>query len=205
MTRFHLPILCLAFCFDHSLTAAPSASGTAAGGLTQALPASRPAITFTNKSGLLISDAEVVRTNDGVSLVWEKNGGASGGVVRLEDLPEDLQARFGYDPAKTAAADELDKQRRAQWQQSVVAAQAGWLAQQKQMALNQEPTLDDSADSYPVYASPRYAPTHRHYIRHVRTYRTKQATVSKPPATKTGVGQKGKTATTQPKSSNPHP
>ena len=207
-TRFHLPIVCLAFCFNASLTAGPSvppAISVTAGGLALASLASKPTITFTNKSGLLISDAEVVRTNDGVSLVWEKDGGASGGVVRLEDLPEDLRVRFGYDPAKTAAADELQTQRRAQWQQSVVAAQAAYLAQQQQAALNQNPPLADATNSFPVYTSPRNTPAHRHYIRYVRTYHPNRAPVSKPPVSKNGGGQKGKSATTQPKSSNPHP
>jgi hypothetical protein len=126
MTQFHLPIVCLAFCVNTSLIASSpisSANDTSPEALTLASTESKPAITFTNKSGQLISEAEVVSPNDGVSLVWKKDGGAIGGVVRLADLPEDLRARFGYDPAKNAAADELGRQRRAQWQQSVVAAQ----------------------------------------------------------------------------------
>lgn len=84
---------------------------------------SRPTITFTNKSGEVISDAEVVRTNDGVSLVWEKDGGAAGGVVRLEDLPEPLREQFGYDADKTAAADKLAAEQHAQWEREVAAAE----------------------------------------------------------------------------------
>jgi hypothetical protein len=70
-------------------------------------------ITFTNKSGQAIMDADVVRITDGVSLVWEKDGGANSGMVRLEDLPDELRVRFGYNAAKTTAADELARQRRA--------------------------------------------------------------------------------------------
>ena len=206
MTRFHLPIVCLAFCFNTARAAGPfvtPADSASAGGLALAASTSKPSITFTNKSGLLISDAEVVRTNDGVSLVWEKDGGASGGVVRLEDLPEDLRVRFGYDPAKTAAADVLAKQRHAQWQQSMVAAQAAYVAQQ-QAALNQNPPVEEATNSFPAYTSPRYTPPHRHNIKYVRVYHRHRHPVSKPPVNKTGGGQKGKPAT-PPKSSNPHP
>jgi hypothetical protein len=195
LAQFHLPIICVVFCFNTALTAGPPVpptDSTPAGGLTSAASASKPTITLTNQSGLLISEAEVVRTNDGVSLVWEKDGGASGGVVRLEALPEDLGVRFGYDPAKTAAADELQKQRHAQWQQSVVAAQAAYLAQQRQMALNQNPTRTDVTNSFPAYTSPRYTPPHRHYIRYMRIYYPHRPPVSKPPVNKTGGGQKEK-------------
>lgn len=97
--------------------------------LKLARPTAWPKISFTNKSGILISDADVVRVNDGVSLVWEKGGGASGGVVRLEDLPEPLQIQFGYDPAKTARADALEQQRKQQWQQDVATSAAQVAAQ----------------------------------------------------------------------------
>jgi hypothetical protein len=54
------------------------------------------------------------------------------GMVKLADLPEDLRIRFGYDPAKAAAADELEAEKKAQWQQQVLAAQAAQNAQQSQ-------------------------------------------------------------------------
>jgi hypothetical protein len=177
MSRFQLPILCLAFCFSVALAASPStppARNDSAGASALTPSTSGPTITFTNKSGELISDAEVVRTNDGVSLVWEKDGGASGGTVRLEDLPEDLQQRFGYDPVKTAAADELKRQERAQWQQAVIAAQAN------QVATNQP--SNHATNSFPVYTSPRYTPSHRHYI--VRRRHAYRRTTSKPPPIK---------------------
>jgi hypothetical protein len=72
-------------------------------------------ITFTTKSGELIKDAKVVSVWDGVSLIWTKD--ASGGVVRLEDLPEDLRRQFGYDPEKTKAADKADAEKKANDQQ----------------------------------------------------------------------------------------
>jgi hypothetical protein len=73
--------------------------------------AAKNLITFTTKSGELIKDATVVSVWDGVSLIWTK--GASGGVVRLEDLPEDLRRQFGYDPEKTKAADTSAAEKKA--------------------------------------------------------------------------------------------
>jgi len=190
MIRVHCPIACLVFCIGVSLTVGLSTNSALAGELVPASSAPTPTITFTNKSGMLISDAEVVRTNGGVSLVWEKEGGASGGVIRLEDLPEVLRVRFGYDSTKTAAADQLEKQRRTQFQQSVIAAQATYLAQQNQLALNQSSALENSTNLYPVYTSPRSTPLHRHYIRYVRPTRSHPTPVSKPSVNKTGGGQK---------------
>ena len=78
-------------------------------------------ITFRSKSGRLVEDADVVRINDGVSLVWEKDGGSQGGVVRLENLSEDLQKQFGYDRDKTTAADEKQRQQELQRAQNMAA------------------------------------------------------------------------------------
>jgi hypothetical protein len=80
-------------------------------------------ITFVNSSGMVISNAEVVRVIDGVGLIY-KNGPTSGRMVRLADLSENLRSEYGYDAAKTEAADALAKQRKAEWQQQVLAAQA---------------------------------------------------------------------------------
>jgi hypothetical protein len=92
--------------------------------LKRARPADKTTITFINSSGVMITNAEVVRVIDGVSLIW-RNGPTSGGMVRLADLPENLQVRFGYDEAKTKAADDLAKAHKAAWQQEVqTAAQA---------------------------------------------------------------------------------
>jgi TPR repeat protein len=54
-------------------------------------------ITFTNKSGDVISNAVVTKVEAG-KLTYRYSLGVGGGVVRLADLPEGLQARFGYSP-----------------------------------------------------------------------------------------------------------
>jgi hypothetical protein len=72
-----------------------------------ALPAT---ITVTTKSGLVLSNAQVVRVNDGVDLLWRD--GVSGGVLKLADLPDSLRYKFGYDPDKTALAEEIEKARK---------------------------------------------------------------------------------------------
>ena len=59
----------------------------------------------------MITDAEVKPYVPGVSLIWHGEG-AGGGVVKLADLPENLRARFGYDPAKAAAADAREQEKR---------------------------------------------------------------------------------------------
>jgi hypothetical protein len=85
-------------------------------------------ISFKDSSGQMVTDAQVVRTNAGVSLIWRQ--GAGGGVVMLADLPEDLQARFGYDPAKSATTKQADQERKArEWQQAQLAAQTAARAQ----------------------------------------------------------------------------
>ena len=89
--------------------------------LKQARPADTATITFINSSGVVIKNAEIVRVIDGVSLIW-RNGPTSGGMVRLADLPENLRVRFGYDEAKTKAADELAKADKAALQQQIQAA-----------------------------------------------------------------------------------
>ena len=59
---------------------------------------------------MVITNAEIVRVNEGVSLVYRS--GASGGIAKLADLPEELQALFGFDPAKAAAVEAAEKERR---------------------------------------------------------------------------------------------
>ena len=54
-------------------------------------------ITFTNKSGDVISNAVVTKV-DASKLIYRYSVGVGGGVVRLADLPGGLQARFGYIP-----------------------------------------------------------------------------------------------------------
>jgi len=105
-------------------------------------------------SGDLISNAEVVRVIDGVSLVW-RNGPTSGGMVKLADLPEDLRIRFGYDPVKTQAADKLEKENREHWhQEAQVAAQA---AQVSQAAAAQYTPSSYFSPGYSDYSSGDYS------------------------------------------------
>lgn len=66
-------------------------------------------ITFTNKFGYVISNAVVTKV-DADRLTYLVSGG--GGIVRLADLPEALQARFGYGPERTNEV--ADVQRLAQ-------------------------------------------------------------------------------------------
>jgi hypothetical protein len=58
-------------------------------------------ITFTNVDGAVISNAPILSVN-AVDVFYELPTG--GGRVHLADLPTNLQARFGYDPAKANAA-----------------------------------------------------------------------------------------------------
>lgn len=72
--------------------------------LLAALPALAPAadlgtITFTNRTGVVITGAQVTSvTADRVIFRTEKGGGS----VLLAELAADEQQRFGYDPAKAA-------------------------------------------------------------------------------------------------------
>jgi hypothetical protein len=110
--------------------------------LKRARPADKTTISFVNTSGELITNAEVVRVIDGVSLIW-RNGPASSGMIKLADLPEDLRVRFGYDAAKTKAADDLAKANKERWQQEADAATAS-----AQPANAIEDTLGDAFSSY---------------------------------------------------------
>jgi hypothetical protein len=120
--------------------------------LKQARPATKTIITFKSASGMWITNAEVVRVIDGVSLIW-KSGPTSGGMVRLADLPEDLRNEYGYDEAKTKAADDLSAAQKAAWQQQVQAsAQAA------------EGQNDSLADSYSNYSGGDYSSGGRVYV-----------------------------------------
>jgi hypothetical protein len=114
-----------------------------------ARPSTPKTFTFTNKSGEVITNAEVVRIYvEGVSLIWRS--GSTVGMVKLADLPEDLRIRFGYDLVKAAAADESEREQKAQWQQQVAAAQqAAQIAQQSQDA----PVIQFSGGSGSDYSS----------------------------------------------------
>jgi len=109
--------------------------------LRQARPAAPETISFVNSSGVLVTNAEVARVIDGVSLIW-RNGPTCEGMVRLEDLPQDLRVRFGYDAAKTKAADDLANANKARWQQEADAAVAA------QAAASQYTSSSDDSSGY---------------------------------------------------------
>ncbi len=123
-----------------------------------ARPSTPNRVTFTNRSGMVVSNAQVVRVIDGVSLIWRD--GASGGVVKLADLPPDLQQLYGYDAAKTAAADAADKDKKARERQ----AQFQAFQAQTQVAAAQ--TAVDSSPSYSGYTGgSSYGSGDRVYVR----------------------------------------
>ncbi len=122
-----------------------SPSAWSANDLKLARDSAPTTITFISPSGLVVSNAVVVRVIDGVSLIYQ-NGPTSVGMVRLADLPENLRNEFGYDAAKTEAADALAKKLKAQWQKQVLASQAEQQSQAYSAAQYSSP--------YPQYYSP---------------------------------------------------
>lgn len=87
-----------------------NSSGWSADDLKLARPSLPETFTFVNKSGDVITNAEVIRIYDpGVSLLWRS--GSAMGLVKLADLPKNLQDRFGYDAAKSEAAVALAKEK----------------------------------------------------------------------------------------------
>ncbi len=90
-------------------------------------PAQTNTITFTNQSGVVISNAEAVKISDNKLLYRIPSGG---GIVMLSNTPPDIQRKFNYNPAKAAQADEVDKQKHeAQLRQDQQAAAAASLAE----------------------------------------------------------------------------
>ena len=67
-------------------------------------------VTVTTSSGMVVTNAEVVRVNEGISLIWRRDGAA--GVAKLADLSPELRVAFGYDAEKSATADAADQERR---------------------------------------------------------------------------------------------
>ncbi len=61
-------------------------------------------ISFRNAFGSMITNAEIVRINEGVSLDWRDSIGT--GTVRLSELPPELREIFGYDASKELAESE---------------------------------------------------------------------------------------------------
>lgn len=110
-----------------------SASTNHAAGWTAAdLKLARPdspypsTVSFVDESGHFMKDAKVVSVQEGVSLIWRD--GASGGVLKLARLPEDLRKLFRYDPAKAAAADERERLKKQQEADAAAAAQRAAVA-----------------------------------------------------------------------------
>ena len=100
-----------------------------ASNLKLARASSPQTFTFTNRDGDVITNAEVVRIYEtGISLIWQS--GNRVGMVKLADLPSDLQVRFGYDAAKSAAADAVatEKKARQQLENASLANQTGQAA-----------------------------------------------------------------------------
>jgi len=69
-------------------------------------------ISFIEKDlGKVITNAEVKPYIDGVSLIWRDS--TSGGVVKLANLPKDIQDQFGYSAEKTRYFEMQEAQKRA--------------------------------------------------------------------------------------------
>jgi hypothetical protein len=91
------------------------ASSWSAEEMKRARPSNAETISFISSSGEVVTNAEVVRVVDNAYIIWRR--GASGGMVRLADLPESLRSRFGYDAAKAAGSYAAEEQRKAQFAQ----------------------------------------------------------------------------------------
>ncbi len=66
-------------------------------------------ISFTNSSGIFITNATVVKLMPN-KLIYRTDAG--GGVARLDTLPGDVQAKLGYDPVRSEAADIADNSKK---------------------------------------------------------------------------------------------
>ena len=88
-------------------------------------------ITFTNKDGIIISNAEVVRVEVN-KLIWRL--GAGGGSIKLTDLPNDVRARFGYDAARASQQDVVEREKRERLAKQDAAAAAKMRAVQAEQA-----------------------------------------------------------------------
>lgn len=93
-------------------------------------------ISFTSPSGEVVNNAEVVRVVNNAYIVWRQ--GASGGMVKLADLPEELRSRFGYDASKAAASYVAEDRRKAQ------------LVQERSLAAQAAPTQVQQAQQLPA-------------------------------------------------------
>jgi hypothetical protein len=66
--------------------------------------------TLTNSTGDVITNAVLVKLTPNNFIYKTPDGGE--GMMRLDSLSKNLQDRFGYDPLKSALADEVERQRR---------------------------------------------------------------------------------------------
>ena len=79
-------------------------------------------ISFTNTVGEYITNAEVVTVAPN-KLVYRADDGLSGGTIRLEKLPPDLQAKFHFDPDQANVADQMENDRKTADLQKRIAGQ----------------------------------------------------------------------------------
>lgn len=116
---------------------------------------------FTTKSGTVIKDAALKPYIEGVSVIWTEEGG-SGGVVKLGELPEELQHRFAYDSGKAAVAEaaEKDKQARDAEARAALAAQQ---AQMQQLTGSEPVGQSSSSLDSPSYFGYSSSPKSGHY------------------------------------------
>lgn len=116
--------------------------------LKLARPSDSETISFISPSGAGVTNAEVVRVVDSAYLIWRQ--GASGGMVRLADLPESLRSRFGYDPSKAAAIYAAEDKRKARAAQvNIPVAQPGSVqAQQAQNLPTDSVSVGSAYSSY---------------------------------------------------------
>jgi hypothetical protein len=96
-------------------------------------------ISFTNSFGDYITNAQVVSWNAN-KLIYRCPGG--GGTIRLDKLPQDLQIRFNYDPAKAAKADQADQIQKENYQRYLAAQEkAQELDLQKKILIQKSRTI----------------------------------------------------------------
>jgi nucleoredoxin len=80
---------------------------------------------LTTRDGQVYHNYKVIDHDTGYITIMDSDGG---GKIPLSNLPADLQAKYGYDPAKSAAfvqqAEEADRQQRAAIAQAEAAQQA---------------------------------------------------------------------------------
>lgn len=100
-------------------------------------------ITVTNSSGEVITNAIVVRVVDEAYLIWMHE--ATGAMVKLKDLPESLQKRFGYNPVKAERAYANEETRKKRLAETERKRPQNWMF---------EDNLFNSSGYSSVYVSP---------------------------------------------------